>query len=247
MDKFGEMFPKPYKAAPALSVAQMIEVDRLAVERFGVTLLQMMENAGRSLAVLARQEFLKGRCAGRSVVVLVGKDGNGGGALSAARRLFAWGATVRVVLSHPIAELSPATAHQVKTLQEMGLVMLFETVTGADLILDGLVGYRLKGHPYGRTAELIAWTNRQITPVLSLDLPSGLHGDTGVPAEPCIRASATCTLALPNQGLLTPKARPMVGELFLADIGVPRVLYQSPSIGLEVGPIFSDSDIVKVR
>ncbi len=241
------MFPKPYKAVPSITVAQMVEVDRLAVERFGVTLLQMMENAGRALATLARHEFLKGRVAGHSVVVLAGKGGNGGGALSAARRFVAWGANVRVVLAHSFGELSPATAHQAHTLQQMGVLLLDKVSGTADLIVDGLIGYSLLGDPRPAVAPLIEWTNRQISPVLALDLPSGLHGDTGQPARPCIRASATLTLALPKQGLLTPAARPMVGEIFLADIGLPRVLYQAPPIGVDLGPIFSDSDIVKIR
>lgn len=245
---FEVMFPRAYKATPALTVDQMIEVDRLMVEWYGVTLLQMMENAGRSLAVFARKAFLKGRVAGRHIVVLAGSGGNGGGALSAARRLKSWGANVRVVLSRPLEELSAAAAHQVYTLQQMGLVMLNDAprVGEADLIIDGLIGYSLKGAPHGLASELIQWTNRQITPVLALDLPSGLHGDSGIPADPCIRASATLTLALPKQGLLTAKARPMVGEIYLADIGVPNMLYKAPGIGLEVGAIFSESDIVKL-
>ncbi|MCI4646813.1 NAD(P)H-hydrate epimerase, partial [Phaeodactylibacter sp.] len=77
---------------PTLDVPQMIEVDRLMTEFYGITLLQMMENAGRCLAILARDRFLDGIPAGKMVAILVGKGHNGGGALVAAHRLINWGA-----------------------------------------------------------------------------------------------------------------------------------------------------------
>ena len=81
---------------PHLTEAQMREVDRLAVEGYGILLLQMMENAGRGLARLARERFLGGKAGGRRVTVLSGPGGNGGGGLVAARRLAGWGANVHV-------------------------------------------------------------------------------------------------------------------------------------------------------
>lgn len=240
-------FPTHYTGVPAVTREQMIEVDRLMVDHYGISLPQMMENAGRSLAVVAREHFLKGRSAGRSVVILAGTGGNGGGALVAARRLKIWGANVRVVLVRPAADYKGVPASQLAILQQMGVVMLSEPPTGSELILDGLVGYSLKGSPRGRVAELIEWTNRQITPVLSLDLPSGLEADRGLVFKNCIRASATVTLALPKVGLLANNARPMAGEIFLADISVPPVLYHAPGLGLEVGQIFSEGDIIKIR
>ncbi len=241
------VFPTHYTGVPSVTRDQMTEVDRLMVDFYGISLLQMMENAGRGLAIVAREHFLKGRVANKSVVVLAGTGGNGGGALVAARRLRIWGATVRVVLTRPAAEYKGISAVQLSILQQMGVLIMSEPHTGSELILDGLIGYSLKGAPQGRVADLIEWTNRQITPVLSLDLPSGLDADKGMVFPNCIRASATVTLALPKVGLLASNARPMAGEIFLADISVPRVLYNSPGLGLEVGHIFSEGDIIKIR
>lgn len=241
-------FPKPHAAVPALTVAQMIRVDELMTGSFGISLPQMMENAGRCLAMAALRLFLRDRAQGRSVVVLAGTGGNGGGALVAARRLKIWGANVRVVTSRPAPEYQGIAGKQLAILQQMGMVLLHEPPSGTpDLIIDGMIGYRLQGAPHGRIGELIEWANRQLSPVLALDAPSGLDLDTGTVHTPCMRASATLTLALPKTGLLTDRARPMVGELFLADISVPRSLYKAPGIELEVGPIFSDGDIVKLR
>ena len=98
----------------------MREVDRLMIEEFGVTLLQMMENAGRTLARLARQRFLEGTAEGKRVHVLAGSGGNGGGGLSCARNLSNWGADAHVFTSAPPGELGDAPAHQASILREVG-------------------------------------------------------------------------------------------------------------------------------
>ena len=76
------------------------------------------------------------------------------------------------------------------------------------------------------------------------ETPSGLDTTTGHPGNPCLRAAATLTLLLPKTGLLAPEARPYVGDLYLADIGVPPELYRR--LGLEVGPIFGEGSIIRV-
>jgi len=81
-------------------------------------------------------------------------------------------------------------------------------------------------------------------PILALDAPSGLDSTTGQLADPCIRATATLTLALPKVGLLSETAREVVGELFLADIGVPRKLYAS--LGLRVPALFGVGPILRL-
>jgi NAD(P)H-hydrate epimerase len=117
---------------------------------------------------------------------------------------------------------------------------------GADLILDGLIGYSLKGAPRGHTAELITWANAASAPILALDVPSGLDAGTGTVHNPTIRAAATMTLALPKLGLRVSEAKPFIGELYLANIGVPRELYAEPSLGLQVPSIFTRDEIVRL-
>ena len=85
--------------------------------------------------------------------------------------------------------------------------------------------------------------NRQPAPILALDAPSGLDTATGEVFDPAINAAATLTLALPKQGLRT--QREQVGELYLADISVPPALYEK-TLGLEVGPLFAESDIIRL-
>jgi NAD(P)H-hydrate epimerase len=93
---------------------------------------------------------------------------------------------------------------------------------------------------------MIIWANNQSTPTLSLDTPSGLDTATGTISNPTIKATATMTLALPKQGLRAPTAIPYVGELYLADIGVPPSLYAGAGLGLEVGNIFARGGVLRL-
>lgn len=229
----------------------MIEVDRAMIEDYHIELIQMMENAGRNLAHLARVRFLDGNPVGKRVVVLAGTGGNGGGALVCARRLHNWGARVEVVATQPAEQFTPVPKHQRDILERMR-VPLF---TAADLgkldppalVIDGIIGYSLKGTPVGAAAELIRWANTGGVPILALDAPSGVDTTTGTVFDPAIRATATMTLALPKEGLRAPGVETHVGELYLADISVPPGLYSEPQLNLSVPPLFAESDVVRLR
>jgi NAD(P)H-hydrate epimerase len=233
----------------SLTTAQMVEVDRAMLEDFRIGLVQMMENAGRNLAHLARSRFLAGDPRGRRVAVLAGTGGNGGGALVAARRLHCWGADVRVFVTAEDAAFTPVPARQLDIVRRMGIpVARSVAVIQADpeLILDGLIGYSLRGAPTGDAAGLIRWANGHAAPVLSLDVPSGVDASTGVAHEPAVVATATMTLALPKQGLRAAGVAGHVGELYLADISVPPSLYAGPTLGLDIGPVFALEEIIRL-
>jgi NAD(P)H-hydrate epimerase len=232
---------------PAVTAAQMREVDRIMVEDFGISVLQMMENAGRALAELTRLRLPA--LSRRRVLVLAGRGGNGGGGLAAARRLAIWGAEVSVVLARPVSGLAGAAAHQLAPLRAMGVPIHDPAEAGsllhrADVVLDALLGYSLDGPPREPEAGLIRAANSHDVPIFALDLPSGLDPDRGMPHDPTIRASCTMTLALPKVGLLRPEATESVGELWLADISVPANAYAG--FGIDPGPLFAESDLVRI-
>ena len=211
----------------------MREVDRLMVEKYGILLIQMMENAGRGLAQLARCRFLAGDPRDRRVLVLAGTGGNGGGGLVCARRLHDWGAEVRVRTTAPADRFTEVSRHQLAILERLNVpldVVDNEEETPADLI----------------AAALIRGANSHPAPVLALDVPSGLDATTGAVHEPAIRATATLTLALPKTGLHAHPARDFVGELYLGDIGVPASLYAGAPLALDVGALFAKDDIVRL-
>ena len=244
------MFPKVEEASvPFVTTAQMIEVDRAMIEDYRILLIQMMENAGRNLAHLARVRFLSDGVAGKRVAVLAGAGGNGGGALACARRLKNWGAEVEVFVTKPKDRFTGVPGHQLEIVRRMHIPWVVDAppaVAEFDLVVDGIIGYSLRGAPRGTAADLIYWVAGQTAAVLALDAPSGVDLATGSAYDPAIRATATMTLALPKEGLKAPSVRSRVGELYLADISVPPELYTEPAIGLEVPSLFAQSDIVQL-
>jgi NAD(P)H-hydrate epimerase len=232
---------------PAITMEQMAEVDRLMIDEYGIQLIQMMENAGRNLAELARQ-MLSGNVSGRNIAVLCGAGNNGGGGMVAARHLHNWGASLWVHLTSEEARLKDIPAHQWQILKSMQVISSDQTTEipqRPNLVIDAIIGYGLQGNPRGAAAEWIEWANNQNAPILALDTPSGLDTTTGKPGTPVIRATHTLTLALPKTGLLNPDAKSYVGNLYLADISVPPELYQR--LGVEVGAVFTRATIVEIR
>jgi len=236
---------------PFVDTDQMIEVDRAMIEDYHIDLIQMMENAGRNLAHLARGRFLGGDPRGKSVVVMAGTGGNGGGGMVAARRLHNYGASVTVYVTAEDERFTPIPAHQLDILRKMKIpIHPTDEITAAapsDLIIDAVIGYSLKGAPRGLAKTMIEWANAQDVPVLALDAPSGIDTATGQVFDPAIKAAATLTLALPKKGFFINTISDQIGELYLADISVPPELYASEKLGINVGPIFAHSDIVRLR
>ena len=232
-----------------LTTEQMIEVDRLMTDVLKIELMQMMENAGRNLARLAIKRFLNDP-ESKKVVVMAGTGGNGGGALVAARRLHQWGADVCVLTTKPDDKYSGVPGHQLAILRRLDVKIDHSSLPSEseshDLILDGVIGYSLNGDPRGRAADLISWANSSASPILALDVPSGLDSTTGKPRTAAVDAVATMTLAMPKAGLKSTQAKSIVGELFVADIGVPDWVYREIGFQREMGSLFKDDDFAKV-
>jgi len=227
---------------PAIDTEQMREVDRIAMEETGPNLYQMMENAGRNLALLA-MELLGERWRQAAILVLAGSGGNGGGGICAARHLANRNATVAVCLADP-ASLRDVPAFQRKILESTSAREIpFTEVRHLrpDLVLDTLIGYGLLSAPQGRVAELIEWTKSSSLPVLALDIPSGVEATSGQTPGVFLNAQWTLTLALPKTGLLPEHT----GDLYLADIGIPEAVYRR--IGVRYVSPFGPHSWVRLR
>jgi len=208
-----------------LTSDEMRQIDKGAISEFGIDVLSLMENAGSQTANLAR--MILGKVAAKKVVCLVGKGNNGGDGLVAARRLHGWGANVSVALGVPKSDFRDIPAKQLATVEKLGIPVADEGVklSGSDLLIDALLGYNTIGAPRGQVADLVRLGNISRVPILALDIPSGLDPTTGVPNDPCIVAKTTVTLGFPKLGFLNPDSRPYVGNLYLADISLPRLIY----------------------
>jgi NAD(P)H-hydrate epimerase len=229
-------------AVPWLTVEQMRDVDRVAID-IGLDLARMMENAGGHLAAAALA-MLGGDARGRRVTVLCGRGGNGGGGLVAARRLIGWGAEVEVRLSDPPDRLAPVPREQLEILRATGAPITVGAtgLAAADLFVDALLGYSQRGAPHGGAAELIAATAGGR--MLALDVPSGLLLEDGSIADPAVRAEVTLTLAVPKTALRGEHSQRLVGELHLADIGIPPSVFRRLAIPFR-SP-FSQGPVVRI-
>lgn len=227
---------------PALTADQMKEVDRVAIEETGPNLYQMMENAGRNLA-LSTIRFLGPRWRDDMIVVLVGTGGNGGGGICGARHLANRGGEVVVVVSDE-TRLSQVPAQQLATYRgTKGRALAPGELDdlGPSLIVDAVIGYSLSGLPRGAALRMIEWALNEEAPVLSLDVPSGIDSTTGGAPGAHVIASQTMTLALPKTGLDVTA----VGDLWLADIGIPDETYRRVGLQVPTG-LFGDEFIVPI-
>ncbi len=247
-----QSFPIAPPGTPFVTAEQMREIDRAMVDDFGVTLLQMMENAGRNLATVIVHASSVGEQKSGRVVVLAGPGGNGGGGLVAARHLHNRGIDVSVILAAREDGVTDAVRHQLRILRKSGVSIesaetgdWIKLIDGAGVLVDALFGYSLDGPPREPAASFIRAMNEVGTPVVSNDIPTGIDATSGVIHEPAVRATATVTIALPKTGLLSPAAGPLVGDLYLGDIAVPPRLYKQV-LGVSFAPIFTEGQVVKM-
>ncbi|MGH7612057.1 MAG: NAD(P)H-hydrate epimerase [Candidatus Dormibacteria bacterium] len=216
----------------AASAAEARELDAAAAAS-GVSTASLMAVASFQVARLADRLLLRdGRRPGR-VAVVAGRGNNGADALGSCRHLAAWGHRVQAVVLAEPPGASEVYCEQLRATEAAGVVLAFgleavaELLRGADLIIDGLLGTGAHGAPRSDAAAAIAAVNAAPAPVLAIDVPSGLDASDGSRPGECVRSRATVMLGAVKTGCRSVAARPWVGELWLADIGIPSRAYQS--------------------
>lgn len=199
-----------------LSTAEMSRADSLAVEA-GVASLTLMENAGRAVAEdAARMTRLGGR-----IAVLCGPGNNGGDGFAAARHLKRMGYEVRVFLLGDRGGLLGDAAEMARRWDGMVRSPDIADPGSMDLLIDALFGAGLSRPLSGEAAKVVADMNASGTPVLAVDVPSGLDGSTGQVIGPVVRAARTVTFFRRKPGHLLLPGRELCGVTHLADIGIP--------------------------
>jgi len=230
-------------SVPSVTADQMREIDRIAVFEEGPNLYQMMENAGRNLAVTSCQLVQKIKKRSPKIFVLAGTGGNGGGGICAARHMANHGLDVTVIVTD-VTSLKEVSAQQLKVMRNSGANLIrfseIKSSSNPDLILDCVLGYSLNAAPEKNTLDFILWMNEQSVPVISLDIPSGVNATTGESPGHFVKPDVTLTLALPKTGL----QKCHFGKLYLADIGIPEKTFRTA--GLDYKSPFSGSYIVKL-
>jgi NAD(P)H-hydrate epimerase len=218
---------------PVLSGAEMRECDRRTIEELGVPGARLMENAGSAVAAAIRERFP----AARRIAYLCGKGNNGGDGFVAAGR--ASGAEPHVYLlgsrqdvrgdaRQHLAAYEASGGRLSEVASESAWVELRERVFAADLLVDALLGTGLSRAPEGLVGRVIAELESRagLPPVVAVDLPSGVSSDSGALPGPALRAALTVALAALKHGHVLPPACDRVGELRVAEIGIPAALLE---------------------
>jgi len=218
-----------------LTRAEVRDVDRRAIEEFGLPGIVLMENAGRNAAALLHERAPLAR-----VAIACGKGNNGGDGFVMARHLTNLGHHVRLLLACDPAEYRGDAAINWGVVEKAGIVATVLATTsreeweralaGADWIVDALLGTGATGAPRGASAAAIEAVNavaaREHAGVVGVDLPSGLDCDTGLAPGVCVRANVTGTFVARKVGFDQPAAAQWLGEVHVLDIGVPSQLLQ---------------------
>lgn len=222
---------------PTLDRRQARQLDRRAVEEYGMHSLVLMENAGRGLADVLRELGVAG-----PVVVCCGKGNNGGDGFVLARHLDLRGTAAKVLLFAEPAELTGDAAANFAILQKCAVPIevfgrphdaalvdtarLDAALAGAGAIVDCLLGTGAMGDPRPPLDAVIERLNAQAAPKIAVDLPSGFDCDSGWASRTTIRALHTCTFVAAKPGFLIPGAEAYTGQVHVLDIGAPRKLVE---------------------
>lgn len=234
----------------------MQTLDRRTIDEAGIPGMVLMENAGRGVVreILASYpEILKGK-----VAILAGSGNNGGDGYVIARYLMNRGVYVKVFLmteqdrikgdarsNLDILLKMDASIVEVKDL-DVWKTMLPE-LEGYGLIVDAIFGTGLRSDVMGLVREVICDINRFHIPRVAVDLPSGLHANTGDVLGACVKAERTITFALPKRGLLIYPGADFVGRLKVVDIGIPSYIVDNEKIADHLLRFENVSQFIKAR
>lgn len=217
------------------SVAQMRQMDRRSIDEDGVPELLLMENAGLAAVQMMTRHYA---VQGQHWLILCGVGNNGGDGLVVARQLHSRGALVQIVLLGDPAKFGEAAAAnltiikqlQLPLLQASGLEPIGVHLTTCDGVVDGLLGTGITRPVAGLYAEVIAAVNDSGKPVVSLDIPSGVNGDTGQVMGTAIQAMETIAFGLPKAGNLLYPGYALGGQLWVTHIGFAPRLYMADAL-----------------
>jgi NAD(P)H-hydrate epimerase len=223
-------------APPALTAEAMRTADRYTIEEYGLPSFTLMESAGRGTADRIRDAY--GPLDEEAVVILCGKGNNGGDGLVVARRLYATGARVHVVLTSAPDELRDDPARNldlleqlrtdghderltITTLDTLGILAKTANRLAPTLYVDALLGTGLTSDLREPIRSLVDWVNDRSAPTVAVDVPTGLHSDTGTVLGTAVDAKRTITMAAPKVGLLVGDGPRCAGTVDVVDIGIP--------------------------
>ncbi|HEY6982084.1 NAD(P)H-hydrate dehydratase [Reyranella sp.] len=201
-----------------LTCAQMAAADSAAVA-LGTPASELMEAAGGAVASAVMERFQR-----QPLVVLCGPGNNGGDGFVAARRLEAAGWPVRLALLGTLGALKGDAARAARLWTRPVETLSFSLLEGSPLVVDALFGAGLSRPIEGLASQVLAEIDSRGLSVVAVDVPSGLHGDTGEVMGQSVRAMLTVTFFRGKPGHYSLAGRRLCGEILVTDIGIPAVV-----------------------
>ncbi|MBU1906428.1 MAG: NAD(P)H-hydrate epimerase [Candidatus Omnitrophica bacterium] len=214
------------KNSRVITSEQAKSIDTSARESFGISTLILMENAGIAVAEEA-MELIKPKT---PIAVICGRGNNGGDGFVAARQLLAKGISPEIYLAGKISDVQNEARvnldiilklkQKVFEVSEENLELVKKKISRCSLIIDALLGVGLQGRVRGIFCDLIEAINISQAFVLSVDIPSGLDGTTGVILGSCVRADKTVTFVARKSGMIAKHAKKLCGKIVVRDLGI---------------------------
>ena len=216
-----------------LSRQEVRHLDQHAIKEYGMSGLQLMENAGRGATDLLLQQLPVGL-----ILIVAGKGNNAGDGFVMARHLENAGCAVKVVLLADESALTGDAAINFKIIQKSGIPIekyhdgvsethFINIFNDAEWIVDAMLGTGMTGSLREPYRTVIQQINNGTAKVFAVDLPSGMNCDSGEPQSQCIHAELTATLVAKKKGFESSVATEFLGEVHVVDIGLPQALLRT--------------------
>ncbi|MCM8760454.1 MAG: NAD(P)H-hydrate epimerase [Candidatus Omnitrophica bacterium] len=215
-----------------LTREEITRIEKETEERYGISRLILMENAGRTLAEVITTSVHRVR--DKKICIVAGKGNNGGDGFVAARYLFNMGMDVKVIYTDPPEKFSNLSFTNYQILCKIGIEnILFERdldtiniLKESDIIVDAILGTGIKGSVIGVSAEVISLINESKKFVICADIPSGLDADTGTVKGECVKGNITVSFGFAKKGFYINSGPEYCGKIVVTDIGFPKFFYK---------------------
>lgn len=225
-----------------LTAREMKTIDGVTIEEFGLPGPVLMENAGRQIFLALIQRFPK--LEKEKFVIVAGKGNNGGDGLVVARYLHNYGCLPKVFLLSSKEEVKGDAAINLMVAEKMGLAIVElkeakdwktfrRAIEEASVIIDAIFGTGLEKPASGFYARAIELINQSQAFKVAVDIPSGISSETPRLLGPAVKANLTITLGAPKLAHALPPAEEWMGEVWVADIGIPKSLFASDDLKVE--------------
>ena len=218
-----------------VTAAEMRQIDQDTIEGIGIPGIVLMETAGSAIVRTIEQHYPT--C--QRIGILAGKGNNGGDGIVIARHLVHAGRDVSLFLASSQESFTGEAHINLQIAKNLGLQIediltdretSLNQIASCELLVDAILGTGLRGAVRDPIVAVINAINHLPTPILSVDLPSGLDADTGHPLGTCVRADRTVTIGLPKRGLLMHPGAELAGKLEVVDIGFPEQVVDAQDI-----------------